>query len=250
MFGTMDADFADNKFIGSEVFLTPFIGESIMYRTVIFSFLDLVKGFTIDTFAYDYNKNTRQLGILGRAPKGNGMVVQIAKKIDANRFNEVGMKLYKTVTEYQETEEIKTREFTADDIKDIMDHHNGKTKLDGCLTIVMDENPRLQMFIQICPATFKGKYGQIIFIDSLFLLPKLNEEKSYYVRVQGETVMQYQDNFLEKMIGKQVVDFSDKVDEYSPFGISTQCFLKNEIRERYGVLGKLEYDIDFLDNYR
>lgn len=88
MFGTMDADFADNKFIGSEVFLTPFIGESIMYRTVIFSFLDLVKGFTIDTFAYDYNKNTRQLGILGRAPKGNGMVVQIAKKIDANALYE------------------------------------------------------------------------------------------------------------------------------------------------------------------
>ena len=160
------------------------------------------------------------------------------------------MKLYKTVTEYQEIEEIKTRKFTADDIKDIMEHHNGGVKLDGDITIVIDENPRLQMFIQICPATFKGKYGQIIFIDSLFLFPKLNEEKSYYVRIRGETVTQYQDNFLEKMIGKQVVDFSDKVDEYSPFGISAQGFLKNKIRERYGVLGKLECDIDFLDNYR
>ena len=160
------------------------------------------------------------------------------------------MKLYKTVTEYQEIEEIKTRKFTADDIKDIMEHHNGGVKLDEDITIVIDENPKLQMFIQICPATFEGKYGQIIFIDSLFLFPKLNEEKSYYVRIRGETVTQYQDNFLEKMIGKQVVDFSDKVDEYSPFGISTQGFLKNKIRERYGVLGSLEYDIDFLDNYR
>lgn len=160
------------------------------------------------------------------------------------------MKLYKTVTEYQEIEEIKTREFTADDVKNIMDHHNGGVKLDEDITIVIDENPKLQTFIQICPATFKGKYGKIIFIDSLFLFPKLNEEKPYYVRVQGETVMQYQDNFLEKMIGKQVVDFSDKVNEYSPFGISVQYFLKNKIRERYGVLGKLEYDIDFLDNYR
>lgn len=84
MFGTMDLDFADNKFIGSEMFLTPFIGESIMYRTVIFSFLDLVKGFTIDTFAYDYNKNTRKLAILGRTPKGSQMVVHIAKKIPAD----------------------------------------------------------------------------------------------------------------------------------------------------------------------
>ena len=162
------------------------------------------------------------------------------------------MKLYKTVTEYQETEEIKTREFTADDVKNIMDHHNGGVKLDEDITIVIDESPKLQMFIQICPATFdfKGKYVQNIFIDSLFLFPKLNEEKPCYVRIQGETVMQYQDNFLEKMIGKQVVDFSDKVNEFSPFGISVQGFLKNKIRERYGVFGKLEYDIDFLDNYR
>lgn len=160
------------------------------------------------------------------------------------------MKLYKTVTEYQDTDEIKTREFTADDVKNIMEHYNGGVELDEDITIVMDENPRLQMFIQICPATFKEGLGQIIFIDSLFLFPKLNEEKSYYVRVQRGTLRGYQDIFLEKMIGKQVVDFYDKVDEYSPFGISDQGFLKNEIRKRYGVLGKLECDIDFLDNYR
>lgn len=160
------------------------------------------------------------------------------------------MKLYKTVIDYQDTDEIKTREFTADDVKNIMDHHNGGAKLDEDITIVIDNNPKLQMFIQICPATFKGKYGQMIFIDSLFLFPKLNEEKPYYVRIQGETVMQYQDNFLEKMIGKQVVDFSDKVNEYSPFGISASDFLKINIRQRYGILGKLEHNIDFLDNYR
>jgi hypothetical protein len=87
MFGTMDADFADNKFIGSEVFLTPFIGESIMYRTVIFSFLDLVKGFTIDTLAFDYNKNTKKLSILGRTPRTD-VVLQIAKRIPAEDLYE------------------------------------------------------------------------------------------------------------------------------------------------------------------
>jgi hypothetical protein len=80
LFGTMDLDFADNKFIGSEIFLTPFIGESIMYRTVIFSFLDLVKGFTINTLAYDYNKNSRELTILGRTPRFD-IVTTVAKKI-------------------------------------------------------------------------------------------------------------------------------------------------------------------------
>jgi hypothetical protein len=81
MFGTMDPDFSDSKFIGSEMFLTPFIGESIMYRTIIFGFLDILKGFKIDTYAYDYNKNTRQLMMLGRNPTGP-VVLEIAKKIE------------------------------------------------------------------------------------------------------------------------------------------------------------------------
>ena len=81
MFGTIDQDFSDNKFIGSEIFLTPFIGESLMYRTVLFSFLDIAKNFTIDTLAYDYNKNTRKLTITGRTPLAD-TVVQVAKKID------------------------------------------------------------------------------------------------------------------------------------------------------------------------
>ena len=159
------------------------------------------------------------------------------------------MKLYKAVTEYQETEEIKTREFTADDIKDIMDHHNGKTKLDGCLTIVMDENPKLQTFIQICFTTLGDELEQFVFVDSLFLFPELNERKPYYVLLQGDTLMQYQDNFLEKMIGKQVVDFSGRIDEFFSLGSSLD-FLEKEIWERYGFLESIKYDIDFLDNYR
>lgn len=81
IFSTIDRDFAENKFIGSEIFLTPFIGESIMYRTVLFSFLDLTKAFTIDTIAYDYNKNTKKLTVLGRTPQTNS-VIQVAKKIE------------------------------------------------------------------------------------------------------------------------------------------------------------------------
>jgi hypothetical protein len=87
MFGTMDQDFADNKFIGSEIFLTPFIGESIMYRTVLFSFLDLTKAFTIDTLAYDYNKNTKKLAILGRTPVAPA-VLQVMKKIEPEELYE------------------------------------------------------------------------------------------------------------------------------------------------------------------
>jgi hypothetical protein len=87
IFATIDRDFSEQKFIGSEIYLTPFIGESIMYRTLIFSFLDLTKGLMLDTIAYDYNKNTKMLGVVGRTPKTNA-VISIYKKIDQDKLFE------------------------------------------------------------------------------------------------------------------------------------------------------------------
>lgn len=87
IFATIDRDFSEQKFIGSEIYLTPFIGESIMYRTVIFSFLDLTKSMMIDSIAYDYNKNTKMLGVIGRTPKTNA-VVQVYKKVEQDKLFE------------------------------------------------------------------------------------------------------------------------------------------------------------------
>jgi hypothetical protein len=81
IFGTIDRDFSEQKFIGAEVFLTPFMGESIMYRTIMFSFLDLTKGLIKDTIAFDYNKNTHILSIIGGTPRLDA-VCQVAKTIE------------------------------------------------------------------------------------------------------------------------------------------------------------------------
>lgn len=74
VFGTIDRDFSEQKWIGSEMFLTPFMGESIVYRTVVFSFLDLTKSLILETIAYDYNKNQRVLTVTGRTPKTDAVV--------------------------------------------------------------------------------------------------------------------------------------------------------------------------------
>ena len=87
IFGTMDRDFSESKFIGSEVFLTPFIGESIMYRTVIFSFLDLTRGLVLDTLAYDYNKNTKLLTITGRTPQTD-VIIRFYKTLEKDKLYE------------------------------------------------------------------------------------------------------------------------------------------------------------------
>ena len=87
IFATIDRDFSEQKFIGSEVYLTPFMGESIMYRTIMFSFLDLTRGLILDTIAYDYNRNTNSLGVVGRTPKVNA-VAKVLKKIDKDKLFE------------------------------------------------------------------------------------------------------------------------------------------------------------------
>ena len=87
IFATIDRDFAEQKFIGSEIFLTPFIGESIMYRTVMFSFLDLTKSMLLDTIAYDYNKNTKLLGVIGRTP-ATSAVLRVFTKIESSKLFE------------------------------------------------------------------------------------------------------------------------------------------------------------------
>lgn len=58
-----------------------------MYRTVLFSFLDLTKAMLLDTIAYDYNKNTKLLGVIGRTPKTNA-VVRVFKKLEQDKLFE------------------------------------------------------------------------------------------------------------------------------------------------------------------
>jgi hypothetical protein len=58
-----------------------------MYRTVMFSFLDLTKAMVLDTIAYDYNKNSKLLGVLGRTP-ATAAVVRVFKKLDYDKLFE------------------------------------------------------------------------------------------------------------------------------------------------------------------
>lgn len=81
IFSTIDRDFSETKFIGSEVFLTPFMGESLVYRTAVFSFLDLTKNLILETIAYDWNKNNKILHFRGRTPRVNVMA-EVMKKIE------------------------------------------------------------------------------------------------------------------------------------------------------------------------
>ena len=66
--GTPDKDFGDAKLLGSELMLSPFVGDNLVYRTVLYSFFDLSKAYLLETYAYGFNKNTKLLTINGRDP--------------------------------------------------------------------------------------------------------------------------------------------------------------------------------------
>jgi hypothetical protein len=138
VFSTMDRDFGENKFVGSEMYLTPFVGESLMYRTVMFSFLDLTRAFLLDTIAYDYNKNTKQLTVLGRTPK-RGAVLEVAKKIDSSNLyeDEMFQRYCRAKSKQRLGEMITTFDYVLPgDVK--INYTNLVTKADAEMTAVME----------------------------------------------------------------------------------------------------------------
>jgi len=68
LIGTPDKDFGDSKLLGSELMLSPFVGDNLVYRTVLYSFFDLAKAYLLESYAFNYNKNTKRLTINGRDP--------------------------------------------------------------------------------------------------------------------------------------------------------------------------------------
>jgi hypothetical protein len=83
--GTIDRDFADNRLIASELFLSPFQSDDLVLRTAQYSYWDLTQAFILERISYDFNRNTRRLKILGRDPKRN-VFIQTYAKIEENRL--------------------------------------------------------------------------------------------------------------------------------------------------------------------
>lgn len=66
--GQPERDFSDSKLLGAEIFLSPFQGDNLVYRTAMYSYFDLARAYDLETIAFSYNKNTRKLTVLGRNP--------------------------------------------------------------------------------------------------------------------------------------------------------------------------------------
>lgn len=86
--GNPDRDFSDSKLLGAEIFLSPFQGDNLVYRTAMYSMFDLAKAYLLETIAYKYNRNTKRMSVLGRNPFRDTFVRVAAKIPDESLFDD------------------------------------------------------------------------------------------------------------------------------------------------------------------
>jgi len=88
LLGTIDRDFADNKLIASEIYLSPFLGDGLVYRIAQYQFYDLTKAFFMDLIRYDYNRRTQKLKITGRNPRRDVFIQTYVKIPDDKLYDD------------------------------------------------------------------------------------------------------------------------------------------------------------------
>ena len=88
LIGSIDRDFADNKLVASEIYLSPFTGDSLVFRTAQYQFYDLTRAFFLEWIRYDYNRRTKKLKILGRDPNKDVMLNTYVKIPDDKLYED------------------------------------------------------------------------------------------------------------------------------------------------------------------
>lgn len=86
--GNPERDFSDSKLLGAEIFLSPFQGDNLVYRTAMYSYFDLAKAYSLETVAHSWNRNTKRITVLGRNPFKNCFVRCMVKIPDEALFDD------------------------------------------------------------------------------------------------------------------------------------------------------------------
>ena len=86
--GQPERDFSDSKLLGAEIFLSPFQGDNLVYRTAMYSYFNLAKNFLLETIAFSFNRNTKRLTVLGRKPTKHTFVRAFVRIPDESLYED------------------------------------------------------------------------------------------------------------------------------------------------------------------
>ena len=83
-----DEDFSTDKLYASALYVSNVMGNDIVTSIVNQNYASLMGSFVLDTLAYDFNKNTKKLMILGHDPTSD-VVLEMDVNIESNKlFND------------------------------------------------------------------------------------------------------------------------------------------------------------------
>lgn len=86
--GQPERDFSDSKLLGAEIFLSPFQGDNLVYRTAMYSYFDLARAYLLETIAYSFNKNTKRITVMGRNPFRSAVIRTMVKIPEENLYDD------------------------------------------------------------------------------------------------------------------------------------------------------------------
>jgi len=86
--GQPERDFSDSKLLGAEIFLSPFQGDNLVYRTAMYSYFDLAKNYMLDWIRYKFSYNTKRLTVLGRIPCASCYCTVLTKIPDESLYED------------------------------------------------------------------------------------------------------------------------------------------------------------------
>ncbi len=86
--GNIDRDFAEDKLIASEIFLSSFHGDDLVQRVAQYQYYDLAKAFFLSEISYDHNRAAHELKILGRDPKYDVYIQALVSLPDDKLYND------------------------------------------------------------------------------------------------------------------------------------------------------------------
>jgi len=88
LIGSIDKDFSDDKLIAAELYLTPFTGDALVFRTAQFQYWDLTRAFIAEWIRYSHNRLTHSVKILGRDPHNDVLLTTYIKIPEENLYED------------------------------------------------------------------------------------------------------------------------------------------------------------------
>ncbi len=89
LFGIADPLLSIDRITAADMYLSPWSSsDTVMYRTIQFSYWDLLRGYTLTNISYSFNPNTHKIVVTGRTPVRPVLIRAFTKIPEENMYDD------------------------------------------------------------------------------------------------------------------------------------------------------------------